>query len=198
MSKAPRGVRRLVWNPILDRPLQASLVGIWVRATNAGGALGFLPPVSPTEVAAAAAPAFARVREGRDALLLLLVDEEPAGWCLLEADARRYAAHWRTLRRLQVDPIHQHQGHGTAMLAEIARAAREDLGLERLLLSVRAGTGVDALYARHGWREVARLPGLMRVAPGDDRDEIWMVLDLAGGDHPAGLPNGDRTVGSGR
>lgn len=198
MSEAPGASRRLVWNPILDRPLQAMLVGIWVRATNAGGALGFLPPANPTEVAAAAAPAFARVREGRDALLLLLVDDEPAGWCLLEADRRRYAAHWRTLRRLQVDPAHQGHGHGSAMLAEVARAARDDLGLERLLLSVRSGTGMDALYERHGWREVARLPGLMRVRPGDDRDEIWMVLDLLAGDGPTEGTSGVATLSSGR
>lgn len=171
--------RRLVWNPVLARPLQAALVGIWVRATNAGGALGFLPPVYPSEVAGQAAAAFTRVREGRDDLLVCFLGDQPVGWCLLEADARRYAAHWRTLRRLQVDPAHQRQGHGSAMLAEASRAAREDLGLERLLLSVRSGTGLDRLYARHGWREVARIPGVMRVAPGDDRDEIWMALDLA-------------------
>lgn len=172
------GGRRLVWNPVLDRPLQARLVGIWVRATDAGGALGFLPPAAPTDVALSAAPLFARVREGRDDLLLLLVGGEPAGWCLLESDPRRYAAHWRTLRRLQVDPAHQHEGHGSAMLEEVARHGRDDLGLERLLLSVRSGTGVDDLYARHGWKEVARIPGVMRVGPDDDRDEIVMLLDL--------------------
>ncbi len=173
--------RRLVWSPILDRPLQAALVGIWVRATNAGGALGFLPPATPTEVARAAASLFARVREGRDDLLVLLVEGTPAGWCLLEADPRSYAAHWRSLRRLQVDPPHQGQGHGRALLLEAARHAREDLGLERLLLSVRSGTGLDEWYARHGCKELARIPGLMRIAPGDDRDEIVMGLDLAGG-----------------
>lgn len=178
MSGAPAAERRLVWNPILDRPLQARLVGIWVRATNAGGALGFLPPVEPAAVAAAAAPLFARVRTGRDDLLLLLVDGAPCGWCVLEADRRSYASHWRTLRRLQVDPPHQRQGHAGAMLVEAARHARDDLELEKLLLSVRSGTGVDDLYARHGWKEVARIPGLMRVGPGDDRDEIVMSLEL--------------------
>lgn len=175
------GTRRLVWNPLLDRPLQAALVGIWVRATDAGGAIGFLPPAVPADVARAAAPAFARVREGRDDLLVALVDGRPAGWCLLEADARAYAAHWRTLRRLQVEPSLQGQGIGAALLDEAARRARDDLGLERLFLSVRSGTGLEAWYGRHGYKEVARLPGILRVAPGDDRDEVVMALDLAAG-----------------
>lgn len=175
--------RRLVWNPILDRPLAARLVGIWVRAVDAGGSLGFLPPADPGEVALAAARAFARVREGRDDLLVAFVDDEPVGWCLLVSDPRSYAAHWRVLKRLQVDPAHQGRGIGTALLAEAASGARAKLGLERLLLSVRSGTGLETLYARRGWREVARIPGLMRVAPGDDRDEIWMARDLLDAPH---------------
>lgn len=182
---APAGApRRLVWNPVLSRPLAACLVGIWVRAVDAGGSLGFLPPADPGAVALAAAAAFARVRDGRDDLLVAFVDDEPVGWCLLVADPRSYAAHWRILKRLQVDPAQQGRGVGTALLAEAASGARARLGLERLLLSVRSGTGLEALYARHSWREVARIPGLMRVAPGDDRDEIWMVRDLL--DEPGG------------
>jgi GNAT superfamily N-acetyltransferase len=158
----------------------ARLVGIWVRATDAGGALGFLAPAQPAEVARAAAPLFSRVREGRDDLLLVVDEEQPVGWCLLEADARSYASHWRTLRRLQVDPAHQRRGHGSAMLKEVARHARDDLGLELLLLHLRSGTGLEDLYGRHGWTQVARIPGLLRIAPGDDRDEIVMRLELAG------------------
>jgi hypothetical protein len=30
-----------------------------------------------------------------------------------------------------------------------------------------------------GYREVGRLPGALRVAPGDDRDEVLMWLPLA-------------------
>ena len=45
-------------------------------------------------------------------------------------------------------------------------------------LTVRGGTGTEAFYTRLGYREVGRLPGALRVAPGDDRDEIIMWLDI--------------------
>jgi len=39
--------------------------------------------------------------------------------------------------------------------------------LERLLLSVHSGTGLEGCYAARGWTEVGRWPGCVRVAPGD-------------------------------
>jgi hypothetical protein len=50
------------------------------------------------------------------------------------------------------------------------------MGLEQLHLAVRGGTGLEHFYARLGWREIGRWPGALRLAPGDDRDEILMVL----------------------
>jgi hypothetical protein len=45
-------------------------------------------------------------------------------------------------------------------------------------LTVRGGTGTEAFSTRLGYREVGRLPGALRVAPGDDRDETIMWLDI--------------------
>jgi hypothetical protein len=36
--------------------------------------------------------------------------------------------------------------------------------------------GLEHFYARLGWREIGRCPATLRLAPGDDRDEILMVL----------------------
>lgn len=33
-------------------------------------------------------------------------------------------------------------------------------------------------YAFCGYREVGRVPGAIRVAPGDDRDDVSMLLPL--------------------
>jgi hypothetical protein len=50
------------------------------------------------------------------------------------------------------------------------------MGLEQLRLAVRGGTGLEHFYARLGWTVIGRWPGALRLAPGDDRDEILMLL----------------------
>jgi hypothetical protein len=56
------------------------------------------------------------------------------------------------------------------------RIARDDMGLEQLHLAARAGMGLEEFYGRLGWREVGRWPGALRLGPGDDRDEVLMLL----------------------
>jgi hypothetical protein len=62
-------------------------------------------------------------------------------------------------------------------MAGVHRIAGER-GWEFLSLTARGGTGVDAFYRGLGYREVGRLPGAIRVAPGDDRDEILLACRL--------------------
>ena len=38
--------------------------------------------------------------------------------------------------------------------------------------------GRGRFYGRCGYKEVGRVPGAIRVAPGDDRDDIYMLLTL--------------------
>jgi hypothetical protein len=51
-------------------------------------------------------------------------------------------------------------------------------GWEFLHLTARGGTGIDGFYRGLGYTEVGRLPGAIRVAPGDDRDEIILACRL--------------------
>lgn len=172
----------LRWNPPFDGVLVGRLTAIWVDATNAGGALGFLAPVTTVDVAPAMDRVVGRVRDRLDDLLAVSVAGEPVGWVALERDARTFSSHWRTVKRLQVHPSHQGRGLGRVLLDEVHRFARDELGLEFLVLTVRGGTGTDDLYKKHGYQEVGRIPDAMRVGPGDDRDEIVMVSRLS---HPA-------------
>jgi hypothetical protein len=54
--------------------------------------------------------------------------------------------------------------------------ARDEMGLEQLHLAARGGVGLEDFYGRLGWKEIGRWPGALRLAPGDDRDEILMIL----------------------
>ncbi|WTD04275.1 hypothetical protein OH717_17725 [Streptomyces albidoflavus] len=58
----------------------------------------------------------------------------------------------------------------------VRQVAREELGLEQLHLAARGGAGLEEFYARLGWRESGRRPGVLRFGPGDDRDEVLMHL----------------------
>lgn len=53
-----------------------------------------------------------------------------------------------------------------------------ELGLEQVRLGVRSGVGLEKFYLALGFVEIGRLPGWIRVAPDDDRDEILMVRPI--------------------
>lgn len=168
-----------VLDPPLDDGLGAQLIRCWTDVTNAGGAVGLVAPVDVDDVLALAVRTFARLHpEGPDHLLVLPDGHGGvAAWCVLEAKGTPLSRHWMTVKRVQVRPDLQGRGLGRALLQAVARTGRE-LGLDALHLTVRSGTGTDAFYRGLGWAEVARIPAAIRVAPGDDRDEIYMVLDL--------------------
>jgi len=157
----------------VDEALRTALLACWTDVVNAGGAVGFVAPVTRADVAPWLDATLARVREGRDALCLLEVDGEPAGFAFLVVDDSPLKQHWVTVHRVQVHPSRQGSGLGRALMQGVAEIARRR-GWEFLQLTVRGATGTEAFYAGLGYAEVARLPGILRLAPGDDREEIWM------------------------
>ncbi|MBQ0900522.1 GNAT family N-acetyltransferase [Micromonospora sp. U21] len=168
---------RLVLDPDLTPQLRAEIVALWVDVSNAGGAVGFVPPVTAADVRATAGPTFAGIADGPDRLLVGY-DSDRLVAVLIFCDNRfPLKAHWCVLKRVMVHPDTQGTGYGSALMREAARLGRE-LGYEALHVTVRDGLGLDGFYRRLGYREIGRLPGALRVAPGDDRDEVLMWLDL--------------------
>jgi GNAT superfamily N-acetyltransferase len=161
----------------VDGALHAALLSCWTDVVNAGGAVGFVAPVTRADVAPWLDATLVAVRNGRDALCVLEVDGEPAGFAVLVADDSPLKPHWCTVRRVQVHPSRQGDGLGRALMRGVQEIARAR-GWEFLQLSVRGGTGTEAFYAGLGYAEVGRFPGALRLAPGDDRDEIWMRFVL--------------------
>nr|WP_240189054.1 GNAT family N-acetyltransferase [Nakamurella flavida] len=87
-------------------------------------------------------------------------------------------AHTGWIRSLMVDPDEQGRGTGVRLMEAVIALARER-GLELVDLSVRDGQGLESFYRRFGFTEWGRRPGWLRPAPGDDRDEIFLILRLA-------------------
>lgn len=176
----------------IDGPLRDRLVEIWTDVSNAGGWVGFVPPVTRHQVAPALDAVLRRVHDGRDWLVVVRTGTpagsagqpesaglygDVAGFAIVADNDRLLSEHWRWVIRVQVHPDFQGARLGVVLLDGIADIAADD-GVEKLHLTVRSGEGLESFYARAGYHEVARIPGAIRVAPGDDRDQVVLVRDL--------------------
>lgn len=168
---------RFELDPQLDPPLRSTLVDLWVDVSNAGGAVGFVPTVTKEDVAELADLAFDRIERGIDHLVVGYDDNEPFGFAFLEHRPGPLFRHWATVKRLMIHPSLQGKGRGDALLDAVVQKA-QDMRLEHLHLTVRGGTGTESFYTRHGFEVQARIAGVIRVAPGDDREDIYMVKRL--------------------
>ncbi|MFI6893617.1 GNAT family N-acetyltransferase [Streptomyces sp. NPDC050256] len=133
--------------------------------------------MSHEDVAAAADALVAGLDPQRSRLLLATADGALAGWLNVRHDPHPLVAHWGTLHHVQTHLAFRGTGTGAALMHRARDIAREDMGLEQLRLA-RAGMGLEDFYSRLGWREIGRWTGALRLAPGDDRDEILMALTL--------------------
>lgn len=151
----------------------------WRDVSNAGGAVGFpFLPVDDAQVAPAVDAMVGSLDPSGDRLLLVTVDESLAGWLLLSGNPGELTRHWARVLRVQTSLGHRGTGIGRLLMAEVARAARDEFGLRQLHLELRAGLGLETFYRRCGWQVVGTWPGALRLAPDDYRDEVLMLLDL--------------------
>jgi GNAT superfamily N-acetyltransferase len=185
-------------DPDLTDTLRAEIVACWTDVSNAGGAVGFVPPVAMDDVLPVAAKAFAGVAAGHDRLVVGwdtgdgargdggggTGDGSGGGGRLAAlafiADGQfRLTEHWRTVRRVMVHPDFQGRGYGALLMAQVEQTARA-MGLEMLTLDCRGGTGNDEFYKKCGYVEYGRLPDALRLGEEDYRDQILMTLSLRG------------------
>ena len=157
-----------------DPQLREQLLDTWVEVTDHGGAVGFVPPADRPLIGATLDAALQRIVAGRDSLgVLRRQDGAARGMGILSGSSSHLRQHWRTILRLMVHPELQGQGAGRTLLEGLHGVGRE-LGLEFVVLTVRGGTGIEDFYAHLGYSEFGRNPHAIRVAPGDERDEIHM------------------------
>jgi GNAT superfamily N-acetyltransferase len=171
----------------VDESLANQLATCWWEVSNAGGAVGFpFLPVERGEVAVAVERLVESLDPAARTLLVAVSDEVLLGWVVLEQNRNKLTAHWARVLRLQTTLDARGLGIGRALMSEIARAARDDLGLEQLHIELRSGQGLEAFYESCGWRQIGRWPGALRMGPDDDRDQVLMFLALQGGDERRG------------
>jgi GNAT superfamily N-acetyltransferase len=163
--------------------LRRALTECWRDVANAGGAVGFAEDVPVTDDVVA--PAVDQIVGGLHPCLarLLLATRagDLAGWLLLTGNADPVVAHWGRVTRLQTAVGARGSGVGRALMSELHRCARDDLGLDSLRLEVRGGWGLEAFYERFGWVVVGAWPGALQFTRYGRRDEVLMALDLSSG-----------------
>jgi GNAT superfamily N-acetyltransferase len=160
-----------------DPKLRADLLATWVAVTDAGGPVGFTAPAPVDQIAEMLDQALARVRSGQDALGVLRHGDQAVGMGFLVGRGSVLTRHWRTVLRVMVHPDYQRGGAGGTLIRGLHEMGRT-LGLEQLQLTIRDGYQLERFYERHGYQVVGRHPAAIRVAPGDDRDEIMLVARL--------------------
>jgi GNAT superfamily N-acetyltransferase len=157
--------------------LRRELIDCWILVSNAGGAVGFpFLPVDATHVAPVADQLIASLSPECSRLLVARTGDTLAGWVHIHRNPSPVIAHWGTINHLQSLPSSRGQGIGSALMTHARQAARSEMGLEQLRLAVRGGTGLELFYGRLGWTVTGRWPGGLRLATGDDRDEILVIL----------------------
>ena len=172
-------------DPVPDAALRAEFAALWADVTNAGGSVGYLPPVTADRLRSATDSVFDAVAAGADTLI---IGREAIGGtstgpgrlvatASLVAGRQETAAHWQTVRRVMVDPDRQGAGYGRLLMAEVERVGR-GIGLEALALSCRGETGNDLFYKKCGYAEYGRMPNGLKLGPGDYREQILMMLPL--------------------
>jgi GNAT superfamily N-acetyltransferase len=157
--------------------LARELIECWIVVSNGGGAVGFpFPPVSRRDVEPVAEKLIASLDPQRSRLLVAMADGVLAGWLSIRRESAPVVAHWGTINSVQTHPRFRGRGFGKGLMDRARLVARDDMGLEQLHLAARAGMGLEEFYGRLGWREIGRWPGALRFGPGDDRDEVLMLL----------------------
>ncbi|MFJ9371781.1 GNAT family N-acetyltransferase [Streptomyces sp. NPDC101455] len=166
-------------DPAISPALREEILTLWADVSNAGGSVGFVAPVAVDEIRPELVRHFVAMVEGRTRLLVGRDETgRVAATVFLAFNTHRLMLHWLWLYTVMVHPRHQGRGYGRDLLAAAEEAARGIDGIEAIRLTCRGGHGLERFYGSCGYKEVGRVPGAIRVAPGDDRDDIFMLLPL--------------------
>lgn len=192
--------------PSLDDAWIDRLTDIWFEVAVAGGAVGLVAPFERTEArsrveeiadSASVGSSLVLVAVPSDASADLFGNPLPSGepgtrytqddlvaWVRVERNTMPIVAHWAWIRQLMVLPSLQGLGLGSQLLRVAEAKAFGELDLEAVYLTCRSETGLEAFYAGHGYHEVGRMPGNLKMTDGERRDEIYFVKASLPGSPP--------------
>jgi predicted GNAT family N-acyltransferase len=158
--------------------LKVEVANCWMDVANGGGAVGFpFTPVGYDTVAEAVHELGGEVEQGSVIFIGAHMDEALVGWVTLRLNRSKLTSHWAAVERLQSHPSRRGIGVGEGLLTCAVNFGRQS-GLQHLALVLRGGEHLEPFYEKHGWNEFGRHHKALRLADGDDRDEVHMALWL--------------------
>jgi GNAT superfamily N-acetyltransferase len=165
--------------PEITPELETGLLRLWTDVTNAGGAVGFVPPVGTEDVR----PAWERHRRDIELgqarrLAGLDADGVPRAAAFVQLNTHPLMRHWVWLYRVMVHPDRQGGGEGRRLMEAAAAVASGLDGIRAIRLSCRGGLGLERFYESCGYKEVGRVPDALMVGEHDLREEITLLLPL--------------------
>ena len=161
------------------RVLVPQLAALLQDVVNAGGTVGFMPPVSSDEASAYWLDVV-RALEGSLRVLLVARDgPEIVGTAQLELCGRSNGLHRAEVMKVMVHPSRQSQGIGAQLMRAVElEAAREDR--TTLVLDTREGEPSERLYFKVGFVKAGVIPNYARSADGSLHTTVYMYKLLPG------------------
>ncbi|MFE1881742.1 GNAT family N-acetyltransferase, partial [Streptomyces diastatochromogenes] len=105
-------------DPAVSPALRDDVLTLWADVSNAGGSVGFVPPVTADEIRPELVKHLVAMAEGRTRLL---VGRDGTGavaaTAFLTYNTHRLMKHWVWLYTVMVHPRHQGKGYGRGHLA---------------------------------------------------------------------------------
>ncbi|WP_353953394.1 GNAT family N-acetyltransferase [Knoellia sp. S7-12] len=165
--------------PSFDAATREQILDLWMRTNDAGGAVGFLPGAPRADVDARLSAAERDMDAGMRVAVVQrsAADNRVVGLAFVSEGPNPILSHGRWVYTVMTDPDLRGRNLGRLLMAGTHRVAR-NLGVEILSLGVRSGTGTSKFYEACGYHETGRVLGAIRVAPGDERDDITMSRRL--------------------
>ncbi|MFH8403210.1 GNAT family N-acetyltransferase [Streptomyces sp. NPDC018019] len=166
-------------DPAVTPGLADGIRTLWAEVSNAGGAVGYVPPVTPEDVRGDLLAHLAAMSEGRARLIVGRDGRDRVlATAFLHLNHHRIHRHWLWVSTVMVHPGLQGRGAGRGLLAAVERTARAIDGVEGIRLTCRGGNGLEAFYGACGYQEVGRVPSAIKLADDDYRDDITMWREL--------------------
>ena len=140
------------FEPSVTPELRDGILDLWADVTNAGGAVGFVPPVTREAIRPELVKHFAAMAEGRTRLLVGHdEDGRVAATAFLTHNTHRLMTHWVWLYTVMVHPRHQGRGHRAVftkhdVVSGDRCARRHEVEIDAGLAQAPARRGRDRLH----------------------------------------------------